>query len=113
MVAVSWRKLFDYYLLIDKFLPVCAGLAVSTAIGLMMLTKSVHPPGGATALFAVIGSKQFIDLGYLYAIFPILTGSCIQICVGIFCNNLSDNDAKNYPVAWSPFDPRLFFSRFK
>ncbi|MBR9980517.1 MAG: HPP family protein, partial [Desulfatitalea sp.] len=32
-----------------------AALAVSTAIAVMHMTKTLHPPGGATALIAVIG----------------------------------------------------------
>ena len=48
-----------------------APLAVSSAIGCMHLFKCQHPPGGATALVAVIGGTQISELGYLYALFPV------------------------------------------
>ena len=35
-----------------------AGFAVGLAIFFMERTNSVHPPGGATALVAVIGSEK-------------------------------------------------------
>ena len=41
-----------------------AALAVSTAIALMCVTKTLHPPGGATALIAVIGGADIHRLGY-------------------------------------------------
>lgn len=40
-----------------------APLAVSLSIVLMQVTKTLHPPGGATALIAVTGSAQIKDLG--------------------------------------------------
>ncbi|HHO47190.1 MAG TPA: HPP family protein, partial [Desulfobacteraceae bacterium] len=35
-----------------------ASLAVATAIAVMHATRTLHPPGGATALIAVIGGEQ-------------------------------------------------------
>ena len=40
-------------------------LSVATAIAVMHLTKITHPPGGATALIAVIGSERMHQLGFL------------------------------------------------
>ena len=39
----------------------------------MQITKTLHPPGGATALIAIIGSDKIKDLGYLYVVF-----SCVN-----------------------------------
>ena len=44
-----------------------SAVAVSIAIAAMHLTKTLHPPGGATALIAVIGGESIHNLGYLYA----------------------------------------------
>ncbi len=41
-----------------------APLAVATAIAAMHLTKTLHPPGGATALIAVIGGDKIHHLGF-------------------------------------------------
>ncbi len=47
-----------------------AAFAVATAIAAMHATKTLHPPGGATALIAVIGSEKIHSLGFLYVFFP-------------------------------------------
>ncbi|MFQ8890709.1 MAG: HPP family protein [Bilophila wadsworthia] len=49
-------------------------LAVATAIALMHVTKTLHPPGGATALIAVTGGEGIHQLGYLYAFVLCLLG---------------------------------------
>src|SRR5512139_624351 len=43
---------------------IAAALGVSLAIVAMLATKTLHPPGGATALIAVIGGKNVHDLGF-------------------------------------------------
>lgn len=43
----------------------CSAFAVATSILAMQLTLTLHPPGGATALIAVIGSNQIHELGFL------------------------------------------------
>ena len=48
----------------------CA-VAVATAIALMQCTKTLHPPGGATAFIAVIGGDSIHSLGFLYAVIPV------------------------------------------
>lgn len=56
-----------------------ASLAVSLAIALMFLTDTLHPPGGATALIAVIGGESIHSLGYWYVLTPTLSGACILV----------------------------------
>ena len=46
-------------------------LAVATAIAVMHLFKCAHPPGGATALVAVIGGEAIHALGYWYVLAPV------------------------------------------
>ncbi|MGV3686509.1 MAG: HPP family protein [Daejeonella sp.] len=46
--------------------------------------KTLHPPGGATALIANIGSEQIKALGYLFVLSPVLTGVLILFVVAIF-----------------------------
>ena len=52
----------------DNF--ISAGLAVALAIVAMTVTDTTHPPGGATALIAVIGGDTVHELGFLYALMP-------------------------------------------
>jgi len=46
-------------------------LAVAASIFVMHFLRCQHPPGGATALVAVIGGTQVHQLGYLYVLAPI------------------------------------------
>src|SRR5690606_419609 len=52
--------------------PVLAiGLAVSLAILAMSLTRSLHPPGGAAALTAVIGGLAVSRAGFWFPFVPV------------------------------------------
>ena len=75
-----------------------ASVAVATAIALMHATKTLHPPGGATSLIAVIGSQKIHDLGYLYAIIPVGLGAAIMLAVALLVNNIPKN--RRYPEFW-------------
>lgn len=77
--------------------PSCA-LAVAAAIALMHATKTLHPPGGATALIAVTGGPKLFALGYLYVLFPALTGALVLLLVALLANNLSPR--RRYPEYW-------------
>jgi CBS-domain-containing membrane protein len=75
-----------------------SALAVSLAIVSMMLTKTLHPPGGATALIAVIGGPKVHALGFLYPFVPAGLGALILLTVALLVNNLSPN--RRYPEYW-------------
>ncbi len=72
--------------------------AVSSAILLMTLTKTLHPPGGASALLAVVGDEAIHDLGYLYAVTPCLLGAGMVVGVGIIITRVTGHG--NYPLKW-------------
>lgn len=55
-----------------------AGIAVGAAILAMSLLRCLHPPGGAAALTAVIGSDQIHAAGYAFALFPVAI-NCIAL----------------------------------
>ncbi len=75
-----------------------AALAVATAIAVMLVTRTLHPPGGATALIAVIGSSKVHALGYLYVLVPVGLGAIIMLIVALLVNNLSSK--RQYPEFW-------------
>ncbi len=75
-----------------------SSLAVATAIAIMHATKTLHPPGGATALIAVIGSNKIHSLGYLYAIIPAGLGAVIMLVVALLVNNIPKS--RRYPDFW-------------
>jgi len=64
-----------------------AGLAVGLAIGFMHVFRCVHPPGGATALAAVIGGAQIHALGYDYMLAPVLLNTSIIFITAVVFNN--------------------------
>jgi len=73
-------------------------LAASLAIVAMLLTKTLHPPAGATALIAVIGGDKIHNLGFLYAFVPAGLGALVLLTVALVVNNLSRN--RKYPEYW-------------
>jgi CBS-domain-containing membrane protein len=75
-----------------------AALAVSCAIAVMLLTGTLHPPGGATALLAVTGSAQIHNLGFLYVLAPVGLGALIMLGIALAVNNLSMS--RRYPEWW-------------
>lgn len=86
-----------FYLLHD--MPgLAAAFAVGIAIGVMHLTRTLHPPGGASALIAVVGSSHVHALGYWYVVAPVALGACIMLLVALLVNNLANS--RHYPEYW-------------
>ncbi|GAB2959948.1 HPP family protein [Hymenobacter coalescens] len=72
-----------------------AALAVALSIVAMQITKTLHPPGGATALIANVGSAQLKALGYWYVLMPVLAGVLILLVVALVFNNVTAT--RSYP----------------
>lgn len=83
-----------------RFLPdviwLTAPLAVALSIVMMQVTKTLHPPGGATALIAVIGAEKIKVLGYMYVLSPVLSGALILLVVAMVFNNITRH--RRYPT---------------
>jgi CBS-domain-containing membrane protein len=80
------------------YLWLAAALAVSCSIALMHATKTLHPPGGATALIAVISGPKIQNLGYLFVLMPVATGALLMLVIALLVNNLAP--ARRYPEFW-------------
>jgi CBS domain-containing membrane protein len=65
---------------------VAAGLAVGLAIGVMYYLRCIHPPGGATALAAVIGGETTHALGYRFVLTPVLENVLVILAVAVIFN---------------------------
>jgi CBS-domain-containing membrane protein len=91
-VGVTCWKLFHQYPWFAE------AMAVSTAIALMHFTRTLHPPGAATSLIAVIGSESVHKLGYLYVLVPSTLGPLIMLLVAILVNNIPES--RRYPEIW-------------
>lgn len=66
-------------------------VGVGLAITAMYYLRCLHPPGGATALVAVIGGASVDSFGFLYMFFPVGLSAVLMVLVAI---------AYNYPFAW-------------
>lgn len=98
---------------VQKILPeltwIAAPLAVSLSIVFMQITKTLHPPGGATALIAVTGSLEIKNLGYVYVISPVLSGTLILLSIALIFNNLTDK--RSYPTQQARSKFKQFFRK--
>ncbi|RYD02859.1 hypothetical protein N752_22875 [Desulforamulus aquiferis] len=68
-------------------------LAVSLAIVLMTLTRSLHPPGGATAFIGVYTGQSFI-----YIFTPVALGAIFITVISALIINISPD--RKYPYYW-------------
>ncbi|ULR47241.1 HPP family protein [Rhizobium sp. K102] len=73
---------------------IATGVGVSLAIGAMSFTRSLHPPGGAAALTAVLGGPVVAGWGFLFPFVPVALNSCILVALGLLFHKLSK---RNYP----------------
>jgi len=89
--VICWKLLHDHLWLAEA-------MAVATAIAVMHATRTLHPPGGATALIAVIGSPRIHELGFLYVLIPATVGPLILLAVGLVVNNIPES--RRYPEIW-------------
>lgn len=74
-----------------KFFPgsfVTAAAASALAIAAMHYLRCLHPPGGATALTAVLGGPGIHTLGYQYVLTPVLLNVSILLGVAVLVNAL-------------------------
>lgn len=97
IIGVSMQKL------LPDMIWLSAPLAVSLSIVFMQITKTLHPPGGATALIAVTGSPQIKALGYEYVLNPVLSGATILLVAALIFNNITKNRQYPSPHAVSKF----------
>lgn len=79
--------------------PLAAACAVGLAILAMHQFKCIHPPGGATALTAVIGGPSVHALGYSYVLFPVLLNSLVIILIAVAFNGVFK--WRRYPAFWN------------
>lgn len=73
--------------------PLAMSIAVGVAILVMYATRTIHPPGGATALIGVQGHA-----GYDFLVVPVLAGVIILLIVALFTNNVVHH--RQYPKHW-------------
>ena len=86
---------------VARFVPIpalAAGLAVGGAILAMSLTRSLHPPGGAAALSAVLGGPAMLAAGYTYPFLPVALNAVILTALAIVFHRFSGHSYPHRPV---------------
>lgn len=73
--------------------PWAMAAAVGTAIALMMLTRSVHPPAGSNPVIVFL-----IQPSWSFLWFPTLAGALLLVAVALIFNNATRET--NYPKYW-------------
>ncbi len=79
---------------------VAAAASVGLAIGAMHYLRCIHPPGGATALTAVLGGPSVIALGYGYVLMPVLINVLVILIIAVMFNAFFK--WRRYPSAFAP-----------
>ncbi|MFT4176605.1 MAG: HPP family protein [Luteolibacter sp.] len=78
---------------------VSAALAVGTSIGVMHQLKCIHPPGGASALIAVMGGASIQKMGFHFVWCPVLLNAVVMVGVAVAFNFAFG--WRRYPVVWA------------
>jgi len=76
-----------------------AAAAVGISIGVMYYLHCIHPPGGATALVAVLGGEGVHALGYQFMFTPVLENVLIILAVAVVVN--MPFEWRRYPAGWA------------
>ncbi len=92
-IGVSCRELLPPHIL-------TAGVAVGLSVGVMYYLRCIHPPGGATALTAVIGGDEVYKLGYQFLLSPVLINVIAILLVAIAFNAFFAK--RRYPAHLAP-----------
>lgn len=89
---------------------VAAAAAVGLAIVAMHLLRCIHPPGGATALTAVMAGPAVADLGWSFVLRPVLLNAAIMLVMAIVVN--APFAWRRYPALWArrPSPPTVGWS---
>lgn len=80
------------HLVSDPILAV--GLAVAIAILVMSLLRCLHPPSGAVAVTAIIGSDAVITAGYMYPVTLVAANSAALVLAGFLFHRITGH---SYP----------------
>lgn len=76
-----------------------SALSVGVAVAAMYYLRCIHPPGGATALAAVIGGPELHALGYAYVVTPVLINAVNLVMAAVVFNAFFP--WRRYPAHWS------------
>ncbi|MBL3590802.1 MAG: HPP family protein [gamma proteobacterium endosymbiont of Lamellibrachia anaximandri] len=79
------------YLLIPNDL-LAASVSIPCAMLLMHLLRCMHPPGGATAITAVVGGANVHALGYAFIVIPVFINAIILLSIAMAIATFRDDN---------------------
>jgi len=79
-----------FYLITNTLL--ATSVAIPLSLVAMHFLKCMHPPGGATAVTAIIGGTTIHNLGYAFVIMPIFFNSLILLTVAMAVATFRDKN---------------------
>jgi CBS domain-containing membrane protein len=77
---------------------IAAAVGVALAIFVMSFTRSLHPPGGAAALTAVLGGSVVQAAGWQFPLVPVALNSILLVGVGLLAHKLSGRAYPHRPA---------------
>ncbi|KAF2714984.1 HPP-domain-containing protein [Pleomassaria siparia CBS 279.74] len=101
LVGVSITKLFLLHPGFEHLKWLAGAISCGAASALMLLTGTVHPPGGASAVLAAT-SPEITDMGWWFVVL-VAWGTTLMLMVGLAMNNVQ----RQFPMYWwTPVDLR-------
>jgi CBS-domain-containing membrane protein len=94
IIGIAITKAFQLSDNFENLRWLAGALAVGTASSIMGLTKTIHPPAGATALLAAT-TPEITALGW-FMIPLVLLGSVVMLVVACVVNNIQ----RQFPLYW-------------
>ena len=94
IVGVSIAWIFDSLGIYSDHYPIAIALAVAIAIIVMMVTGTIHPPGGATALTCVLNG--YFTAEYIFR--PVMLGIILMMIIAYGANHLKSKCGKKETI---------------
>jgi hypothetical protein len=98
---VGISKLFQFHADYESIKWIAGAVACGIASAVMLLTNTVHPPGGASAVLAAT-DPVITAMGW-YFVGLVMWGTTLMVIVGLVVNNIQ----RQFPIYWwTPLDLR-------
>jgi len=85
LVGVSCAKLISSALL-------ASSLTIPLAMFAMHILRCMHPPGGATAITAVVGGEHVHELGYAFIVMPVFFNAIILLSIAMMVGTMREKN---------------------
>jgi CBS-domain-containing membrane protein len=101
IIGVGISKLFQYHNDYESVKWIAGAVACGTSSAVMLISGTIHPPGGASAVLAAT-DPVITAMGW-YFVALVMWGATLMLAVGLVINNVQ----RQFPVYWwTPLDLR-------